>query len=247
MRKLVLVTLAALFWVAPASAKELLGAQLCGPAGCATERGTSLREGPNGPFSGELAQPAAPSSWYRGYLLAGDQGKVIGKMLFYYVPSAHQVVQPGRYGQTTTWLRAKPDLAAMLERLSDKVKPYPVPRMTAVRVDSKPVADPQSYLRLWTLDKKASGYPDGLGSHTVIFYSEPASPWSDGNYVVAYPKAKLLLRDGNVVALPKALADRLDRRQSLRTSSSRTWMWALVVVPFAALGGGLRLRRHRDH
>jgi len=247
MRKLVLVTLAALFWVAPASAKELLGAQLCGPAGCATDRGTMLREGPNGPFSGELATPAAPGSWYRGYLLFGDQGKVIGKALFYYVPAAHQVVQPGRNGQTTTWVMARRDLSALLERLADQVKPYPVPRMTAVRVDAKPVKDPQSYLRLWTLDQKANGYPDGLGSHQVIFYSDPASPWSDGNYIVAYPGSKLLLRDGQVVALPKSLADRLERRQSMRPGSSRTWMWALVVLPVAALGGGLRLRRYRDH
>ena len=51
-------------------------------------------------FGGELQSPAKPGTWYRGYLLAGDRGKVLGKLPFYYVPgSGGQLVEPGRYGQ----------------------------------------------------------------------------------------------------------------------------------------------------
>src|SRR5439155_13310003 len=203
---LLLVTVAALVWAAPAGAKGLLGAQRCGPGGCVTERSTTLLEGPNGPFSGELVAPAKPAQWFRGYLLAGDNGKVMGKLPFYYVPGERQLVQPGRYGQTTTWTHPTGKLARMLQRLAERLKPNKSPTFTAVRLDAKPVEDPQSYVRLWTVGSAAHGYPDGIGSRQVIFYTASPSPWSDGNYIVAYPGSRLLMRDGQLVAIPKDVA-----------------------------------------
>lgn len=246
MRKLLLVTVAALVWAAPAGAKELLGTQLCGPGGCVTERSKTLLEGPNGPFSGELVAPAKPAPWFRGYLLAGDKGKVMGKMPFYYVPGERQLVQPGRYGQTTTWTHPTGKLATMLERLATQLKPYESPRFTAVRLDSHPVKDPQSYVRLWTAGSAAHGYPDGLGSRQVIFYTASPTPWSDGNYIVAYPASRLLMRDGQLVAIPKDVANAVAHGTSMAPDSSRPWLWALAIVPVAALAGIRPFRRrHR--
>jgi hypothetical protein len=56
-KKLMLMTLAAaaLLVAAPAQAKELRGAQLCGPVGCVIEREAGMLEGQNGPFGGKLA------------------------------------------------------------------------------------------------------------------------------------------------------------------------------------------------
>jgi len=246
MRKLLLVTVAALVWAAPAGAKELLGAQLCGPGGCVTERSATLLEGPNGPFSGELVAPAKPGPWFRGYLLAGDNGKVMGKLPFYYVPGQNQLVQPGRNGQTTTWTHPTGKLVPMLERLAKQVTPYKSPRFTAVRLDSKPVEDPQSYVRIWTVGSAAHGYPaDGIGSRLVVFYTASPTPWSDGNYIVAYPKSRLLTRDGQLVAIPKDVANGIARGTSLAPRSSRPWLWALAIVPVAALAGIRPLRRRR--
>lgn len=236
MKKLMLVLgAAALLGAAPAQAKELLGAQLCGPDGCVTEHAAGLVEGPAGPFGGELAAPAKPGAWYRGYLLAGDHGKVFGKILFYYVPGAGQVVQPGRFGQTTTWTRPDGKLAALVAGLAERTKPYGEPRLTSVTLNGTAVDDPQSYLRLWTLGKKATGYPAGLGSQQVIFFTEPASPWSDGNYVVAYAKSRLLLRDGQLVSMPKDIAAAVAAGRSLDPGRTIPWTPIAIAAALAAL------------
>jgi len=225
------VVAAALLGAAPAQAKELLGAELCGPGGCVTQRAAGLLEGPNGPFGGELASAAKPGPWYRGYLLAGDRGKVVGKLPFYYVPgSGGQVVQPGRFGQVTAWTRAQGKIGALVAALAARIEPYGTPHMTSVTMNGKPVRDPQSYLRLWTLGHKATGYPNGIDSAQVVFYSDPASPWSDGNYVVAYAKSSLLLRDGKVVALPKDVAENLAARASLAPDDGFAWTWAAIAA-----------------
>ena len=64
----------------------------------------------------------------------------------------------------------------------------------------------------------------------MIFYSDPASPWSDGNYVVAYSKSRLLLRDGNLVAMPRDVARRVAAGASL--APGRTIPW--TPIAFAA-------------
>lgn len=234
MKKLMFVLVAALLLgAAPAQAKELLGAELCGPDGCVTQRVAGMLEGPNGPFSGELADAAKPGPWYRGYLLAGDRGKVVGKLLFYYVPGGDEVVQPGRYGQVTAWTHPDPKLAAVVAALAKRIEPYATPRLTSVTLNGRPVRDPQSYLRLWTLGHEATGYPSGIDSQQVVFYSDPASPWSDGNYVVAYAKSSLLLRDGKVVALPKDVAERVAAHASLAPGSTTPWTTIAVAGALA--------------
>jgi hypothetical protein len=236
MKKLMLLTTAAAAFLvtAPAQAKELLGAQLCGPGGCVTAREAGMVEGRNGLFGGELAAPAEAGPWYRGYLLAGDRGKVVGKLLFYYVPETGQAVEPGRYGNSSTWTRPGAKFAALLESLSDRVKPFAAPQMTSVTLNGTAVQDPQSYLRLWDLRRKATSYPAGeLGSQQVIFFSDPASPWSDGNYVVAYPKSHLLLRDGQLVSLPDSVAARLAAGRSL--DPGRAIPWAPIAAALVLL------------
>lgn len=247
MKKLMLVTIAALLYAAPAQAKELLGAQLCGPGGCVTEREAGMLEGQNGPFGGELAAPAKPGPWYRGYLLAGDGGQVVGKLLFYYVPGSGQVVQPGRLGGSSTWTRPDAKLVALVERLAERTKPFAAPHLDSVTLNGAAVSDPQSYLRLWTVDGKATTYPKGLGSRQVIFFSDPASPWTDGNYVVAYPKSHLLLRDGQLVALPDSVATKLAAGRSLDTGRAIPWTPIAAAIAVLVLAAALIRRRPRPH
>ena len=127
MKKLMLVAVVALLCAAPANAKELLGAQLCGAGGCATERQAGLFEGQGGgPLGDGMSTPPAQAGpWYRGALLLGDRGKVYGRYAFYYVPDGRLVVQPGMDGQTTTWLKAHGALGGLLERLAAKLRPFP--------------------------------------------------------------------------------------------------------------------------
>jgi hypothetical protein len=244
-KKLMLVITAALLYAAPAQAKELLGAQLCGPGGCVTERQAGMMEGRDGPFGGALAAPAKPGPWYQGYLLAGDQGKVVGTLPFYYVPGSGQIVQPGRLGSSSTWTRPDAKLAALVERLAARTKPFAVPDVTSVTLNGTKVTDPQSYLRLWTIGGKPKSYPDGLDSQQVIFFSDPASPWSDGNYVVAYPKSHLLLRDGQLVSLPDSVASRLAAGRSLDTGRTIPWTPIAAAIAVLVLAAAVIRRRPR--
>jgi hypothetical protein len=132
----------------------------------------------------------------------------------------------------------------MLERLSTKVKPFAAPRFTQVTVDAKKVEDPQSYARLWTAGTKANDYPRGDDQLQVIFFTASPTPWSDANYVVAYPSDRLLMRDGQLVAITKDVADAVADGRSMRPAdSSRAWLWALAIVPAVALAGIRPLRR----
>ena len=233
---------ATLLGAAPAQAKELLGAQLCGPDGCVTQRSTLLVEGLGGPFDGELAAPAKPGEWYRGYLLAGDRGRVVFKLAFYYVPGANQVVQPGRGGQTTVWMHPDGKLASLISTLAERTKPYATPRVRSVTLNGKAVDDPQSYLRLWEVGNKATTYPDGTDSQQVIFYTDRASPWSDGNYVVAYAGSRLLLRDGQLVSMPKDVAGRVAVGRSLDTGRTVPWLPILAAIAVVAVAAAVARR-----
>ena len=117
MKRLLLVAVVALVCAAPASAKEILGVQVCGASGCEQEKGTqisgALHEGPGGPLSenGQAVPPEKPGLWYRVYALFGDGQDAIvrARIPFYYVPAAHTIVQPGEGGQTTTRSTVGPD------------------------------------------------------------------------------------------------------------------------------------------
>jgi hypothetical protein len=242
---LVLSAVALLVFALPANAKGILGAQLCGPEGCATEQSAGLGEGPSGPFNGEITTPAKPGPWYRGYLLAGDHGQVAGKLPFYYVPGGNVVVLPGQGAQTAAWTKETAKLTALFESLAARVKPYPTPSFVRVTFNGRAVEDPQSYARLWTSGSKPKGYPHDLdGMQEVAFYTSSTTPWSDRNFVVFYPSGHYLVRDGQLVSLPADLAKRAARGASLDVPGTRYWFWGLVAVlvlaTLAAAAAGAR-------
>lgn len=219
MRTPVLAAAAALLWAAPANAKELLGAQLCGAAGCATQRAAGLLEGHGGPLGdGEVAAPSKPGPWYRGYLLLGDQRKVFGKFAFYYVPDGDVVVQPGEGGQATTWLHPSPRLASLLAELAARVKPHPMQKLTEVAVNGRHAADPASYLKLYSVGKKATTYPTDIGTQ-ISLQTDVRTPWSDGNDVTVYPSTDLLVR-------PTARSSRSPARSPTGPRVATAWTWA---------------------
>ena len=241
MKKLLLVLAATLLWAAPANAKELLGAQLCGVQGCVTQRDATLVEGPGGPFggNGSVATPAKPGAWYRGYLLLGDRGKVFGRAPFFYVPDGQLIVQPGEGAQPTTWSHPEGRLAGLLAQLAQRTKPLPVPAITEVAVNGRPVSDPESYLRLYTIGGKATTYPKDTSSVQITFQSDRPSPWTTGNDIVVYPKSNLLVRDGQMVSIPAAIAARAARGESLAVDGGLPWLLVLSGIIVAVLGTGL--------
>ena len=243
MKRLLFLASAALVLVAPASAKgkEILGLQVCGPSGCETEKGPQisglLHEGPEGPFgsNGAAVSPAKPGPFYRAYALAGDHGKVYGKMAFYYVPDGAAIVQPGMGGQTTTWLHASGVWRSALDRLAKKVEPFAAPTITRVSLNSRNAEDPQSYLDLYTIGSKAKTYPKHPESIQVVLESKRRTPWTDGNYIALYPKDRLLVRDGVLVGIPRDVADAAAAGRSLDVGRSFPWVAAAVAAGLALL------------
>jgi hypothetical protein len=239
-----LVTVAALVVAAPASAKEILGLQLCGQSGCATEKGPQvsavLHEGPGGPFTdgsdgGVAVAPARPGSFYRGYALMGDQGKVFARVPFYYVPGGSALVVPGNASATTTWQHASAPWQTVIERLAQKVDAFGPPQLTRVSLGFGTAADPQSYLKLYTVGGKADTYPKDASSIQVVLESARRTPWTDGNYVVLYPKDRLLVRDGQIVSIPPEIADAAAAGASLDVGTSFPWLVVAIAASLAAV------------
>jgi hypothetical protein len=250
MKRLVLVAIAAFVWVAPASAKGLLGAELCGPGTCVSDRTAGLIETPGGPFGdqGEVAAPTKPGPWFKGNLLIGDgqSDKVYGRVRFYYVPERGLIVQPGMDGQATTWIQVRGAFAALLARLADGLKPYGAPKLTNVLVNGVPARDPQSYLRLFTIGSATDQYPTELRSSQIVLRSATPTPWSDGNTLVVYAKSHLLVRDGQFVSIPPDVADRATRGVSLDSGGGLPWtlLAAAVAAILVVVGTAVRFRPH---
>jgi hypothetical protein len=243
MKKLMLVAVVALLCAAPANAKELLGAQLCGAGGCATERQAGLFEGQGGPLGDGMVTPPAPvGPWYRGALLLGDHGKVYGRFAFYYVPDGRLVVQPGMDGQTTTWLKAHGALGGLLERLAAKLRPFPVPKLVDVAINGQLASDPQSYLRLYSIGSEAKTYPTDTRSVQIVLETADRTPWSDGNNLVVYPGSNLLMRDGEIVSIPGDVAARAANGESLAVGGGPPWGLIAAICAVVALLGVAILR-----
>jgi hypothetical protein len=253
MKRLLLVALAALVCAAPASAKEILGLQVCGATGCEQEKGPQisgvLHEGPGGPFgeNGAAVPPAKPGPWYRVYALFGDGRDEIvrARIPFYYVPDAHTIVEPGNAAQTTVWLRANAAWRAVLDRFAKDVDPFATPTVTRVSLNGDNAADPQTYLKLFTVGDKATTYPKDDDSIQIVLESKRRTPWTDGNYVALYPKSNLLVRDGQIVAIPADISDAAAAGRSLDVGGAFPWLAAWIALAVAALVAGSMLLARR--
>ena len=59
-----------------------------------------------------------------------------------------------------------------------------------------------------------------------MFQTDVRTPWSDGNDVVVYPDSNLLVRDGQILSIPGAIADRAARGESLDVGGGGLpWPW----------------------
>jgi hypothetical protein len=241
MKTFVLVLcVAALIYPAAAGAKGAVGLEVCGSDGCQSQHGNVLGPGGdgNGPFTGlgGVIQPAAPSGWYRVSLLIGEpNGKVFGRIPLFYVPSAHMLVQPGQ-GQgreEPAWWYPQPRLRRAVEALASRLTPFQPPADLRVMVNGHSVADPHSYLRLYTIGSKTDRYPTEDDAAYLTFTSSRQSPWTTGNYMVLYPKAGLLVRDGQIVAVSRTIVDRVMRGASLSPGRGFPWLVAALVAAAA--------------
>lgn len=181
-RATALVAVAFLILAAPAAAKELERARLCGSSDCVRvlDLGAVADIGPDGLWSDE---PAAPSPYYRLELyFAGHRADL------YWVPAANKVA--GWSDRGMTWKNANNAASRVLRNASIGLQPLPVPRIDVARLgrDELP-GDPNRYLGVFR-ETEGAGTLEGA-QVALDFYSKQRSPWTDGP-VDYYPDANSL-------------------------------------------------------
>jgi hypothetical protein len=251
MKKILVVAALALATAAPAQAKEVMGLELCGASGCASldrdAASGTLGEGSGPLWSDEgVVPPAKPASYYRAVVLIGDGHEVGVRLPFWYVPDQSKLttVRDGS-AQPLAWRNAHGSWKRALDRLSNGIEPYDTPTITRATVNGDPVADPQSYLRLFTLTGKPDGYPRDLGEQ-IILESSPRSPWTDGNDIVYSLSAKAIIRDGEMVGVSASVASAIDARTSLAPDDRGfPWLPVAVAVGLAVLVAGALVAARR--
>jgi hypothetical protein len=249
MKKLVLVLfLAALAVPALAQAKGALGVEMCGDEGCKQQRFATVHEAGGGPFTGMggIVTPAKPSPWLRGAILIGEpNGKVFGRLPFFYVPGSDLMVDPGDSNQQPAWWHPKGELAKLVHALAPKVTPFPAPKQVAVSVNGQAVQDPSSYLRLFTTGEHTDAFPKSDKFVQITFQSKTETPWTTGNDIALYTADRLLMRDGEIVAISRSMSERIEAGASLAPGSRIPWrilVLALAAFAVVALAGAVRLR-----
>jgi hypothetical protein len=197
-----------------ASAKELREIKVCGPSACRviTDAPTMMQIA----SGGSQTFVPAPASEYYTVSYTVDEGGHAVSWENYYIPQSRKLRGEGENG-FALWTRVNDAVASALASVTAGLVAFPTPALTGARVGGKAVlAGPGTYLDLYRLGTPFYGAAGGGGRMRIALQSATPSPWTDGrNRLLYLPARRLLWRDGQVVRLPKALANRLMRRVGL--------------------------------
>jgi hypothetical protein len=173
------------------------------------------------------ARPAPPGPYYRIDLVSSRPPPA------YFVPSTGTLRSfPDPFGVSDpTWLQLQPRIEAKLRAALAGIEPLPVPTITRASVDGRPVAHPQAYLSLYRALPAFAGRATA-GGHVIRLFADDLNPWADGYNSLAATDDGLLVRDGDVVALPPDLVQ-LVRRPDF-VEEKRTWSAATAALAAAA-------------
>jgi hypothetical protein len=195
--------------VPPAGAKGPV--QLCGPTGCVelSRDPTGIGWAPGYYPSGSRVPAAAPSPFY--VIRFAD----IPDTLAYWIPSAG-ALRVGSF-DSTRWVPVRgEDLAALTTGAAD-LEPFGAPRVVRAQVGERAARGGASYLRLFTVGTEVATGRSPAGWLRVWITGSP-TPWTDGrNSLWISRRGSLLVRDGQMVRLPKLLAERVRARVALNT------------------------------
>jgi hypothetical protein len=225
-RHLLVATACALGLTSASSAKEeMWGLRICGASGC-----RDILRWQNW-VDGTTTGPVSASAYFSiSYL--DRRGKPVSSdwPSLYYVPAADVL---RRDGGIATWV--SPSGADLREAVRG-LRPFPRPRLARVIVGDRRARDPDSYLRLYELPSSQRPPADPAGTKpsdrnalwryyervrrhwiAVNLWSARPTPWGDGaNFVWISRRGALLRRDGELLRIPPALAERVRRGASLR-------------------------------
>jgi len=199
------------------------GFKVCGPAACATidafgdaePLAINLFYGGDG--SETLWTPKLPAGSFYAVHWSFQQGEA---HTGYYVPLLNafryiSISGPEPVSDTAHWMKLGDGARTILERLTSTLQPYPAPQPSRVTVGGKPVQDPASYLRLWSVGSSTYSWP--VKFMTVKFTSDVPSPWTDAAaHLTIARRGAFLIRDSTVYRISARLARLVRARASLR-------------------------------
>jgi len=201
------------------------GFEVCGTAACASitafadaePLAISLFYGSDG--SAELWTPKVPAASFFAVHWSFQQGET---HTGYYVPllNAFRYVGsasgPESAGALVHWIKLGEGARTVLERLTSTLQPFPAPVPSRVTVGGKPVQDPESYLRLWSVGKPTYTWP-ATGFMAIKATCDLQTPWTDrAAHLSIARRGAFLMRDSTVYRIPAKLARLVRARASLR-------------------------------
>lgn len=201
------------------------GFELCGPNACtsisafndAEPLAIDLFYGGGG--SKELWTTLVPAAPYYTMHWSFDPNQ---KHTGYYVPLLNvfryvgDAAGPESMTGTVHWMKLGPIAQKAFERLTAKLTPFAAPAPTRVTVGGRPVQDPASYLRLWSVGKPTLHWPEA-GFIKIRATADAVSPWTDAAADLRIARrGPYLVRDSSVYKIPAGLARLVRARASLR-------------------------------
>jgi hypothetical protein len=246
---LLLVAATALALAAPAAAKELTKAELCGPTSCAavTDK-DDLRQIPTG---GETLGARPPLSRFYTLSLSAEDDVATHTWRIYYIPDANMLGVRDPYG-SMNWHPIYGAAIGMMKRLAARVEPFAAPKITSVAIGDRVVReDPASYLPLLHTSGARTAHNLSPADWVAIdFRSDRPSPWTDGARELMYsPSTNVLERRTDRLVLSDGVAADIEAARPLSSDGGARWLPWLVLggllaalVLLAGLGALLRAR-----
>jgi hypothetical protein len=203
MRALAAALVVACSLVPQASAKGPIS--LCGAGSCA-ELAASVRWWPDA-FDSHV-RPVAPVPFFK--LTWGHPG-----VLAYWIPSTG-VLRLAPQGGGAMWVRPTVEEAEELARASAGLTAFAAPTRVTVTVNDRSVQGDASYLRLFTMGRSVTTPAPARRWLPVDFWGAE-TPWTQCMYCLWISRTGAWLRraDGDVVAIPMRIANRVRARQPL--------------------------------
>jgi hypothetical protein len=188
------------------------GVDLCGASGACVNVTTPDAETNWALWAPPNFTDAKPASRVAPFLLVRWHWPNEQTQTAYYVPSTGKVRQVDANGMRS-WFDLQD--AQRIRTLTANLDAYPAPVFTSVTVGGKPVADPQSYAKLFAMGREwfPLQYPRFI---RIRFASDTPSPWTDSYSDVRISRTgRLLWVDRTTFRIPLRLARRIRARQSL--------------------------------
>lgn len=194
------------------------GLRICGPASSVAVASPVVQSVPTKYEAGlRAAAPARPQSFYKIQLNVSDSCSVSfpDAPVAFYVPGASEVRVMNARRTGAFWVHLPRRVNNFLRQATPVAAFHAPTTLAFASVDDQSVAEPSTYLRLFTGGRPVRHAPR-VGGWLRIVLEGPSSPWSDGwSDLWISRRANYLRRDRQLVRIPASIAERIRRGDPL--------------------------------